>query len=76
MVPQRAAGNVAERTNQSISQSANQPINQSADPELKALLYTLTNVLKNGIQADVSYQRFKDQVSKAERIESDTSRNP
>lgn len=74
MVPQRAAGNVAERTNQSISQSANQPINQSIDPEMKAILAALASHLSHGISAKINYEHKAHEEDKMSRINSSVSR--
>lgn len=73
MVPQRAAGNVAERT-QANSQ---QPManSQQSDPELKALLYNINQLFAQGIAARIEYSKIEDANTKVSKIRRDVSRS-
>lgn len=73
MVPQRAAGNVAERT----AANSQQPIanGQQSDPELKALLYNINQLFAQGIAARIEYSKIEDANTKVSKIRRDVSRS-
>lgn len=73
MVPQRAAGNVAERT----QPNSQQPManSQQSDPELKALLYNINQLFAQGIAARIEYSKIEDANTKVAKIRRDVSRS-
>lgn len=72
MVPQHATGNVA--TNPATASAATDPELKALIAQQNAIIASLNMQLKEGIHARMSYDHFKTQTEKAQRIENATNR--